>query len=120
MRSTDLTSSEKEALAVDIALAAIVGDGVFNFGEVLAQEIVQTLKSTSKAWLLDVLFCLHRGDIEGFSKIVSAHRSEFDAQVSAVRCNAHDDAEPTMPFLLFSRPWSRMKKPFARSLLYWH
>ena len=46
---------DRYALAVDISLAALTGDGVFNFGEVLATPILQVLQQTPQAWLSQIL-----------------------------------------------------------------
>lgn len=43
------------SLAVDISLAALTGDGVFNFGEVLATPILGVLQQTPHAWLSEIL-----------------------------------------------------------------
>ena len=40
---------------MDISLAALTGDGVFNFGEVLATPILGVLAQTPHAWLSELL-----------------------------------------------------------------
>ena len=42
-------------LATDIALAALSGEGVYNFGEVLATPILGALEDTPNAWLGELL-----------------------------------------------------------------
>jgi hypothetical protein len=42
-------------LAVDLSLAALTGDGVFNFGEVLATPLLAVLQQTPHAWLSELL-----------------------------------------------------------------
>ena len=39
-----------QSLAVDISLAALLGDNVYNFGELLLHPIVRTLSSGLRAW----------------------------------------------------------------------
>jgi 26S proteasome regulatory subunit N9 len=57
------------ALATDMSLAALSGDGVYNFGEVLATPIVTVLEKTPNAWLGEMLRTFHRGDVEAFAQL---------------------------------------------------
>ncbi len=41
-----LSPDERYSLATDMSLAALTGDGVYNFGEVLATPILDVLKGT--------------------------------------------------------------------------
>mmetsp|Transcript_39023 Transcript_39023/g.52929 ORF Transcript_39023/g.52929 Transcript_39023/m.52929 type:complete len:386 (-) Transcript_39023:514-1671(-) len=75
-----LTKEQATALATDMSLAAISGDGVYNFGEVLATPIVEALVDTPSAWLGDMLRCFNRGDIAQFNLLVEAHHSQYYGQ----------------------------------------
>mmetsp|Transcript_61057 Transcript_61057/g.138107 ORF Transcript_61057/g.138107 Transcript_61057/m.138107 type:complete len:299 (+) Transcript_61057:428-1324(+) len=68
------------ALATDMSLAALSGDGVYNFGEVLATPIVGALEGTPNAWLGEMLRIFNRGDIEAFSLLFSQHQADIEAQ----------------------------------------
>merc|ERR1719474_2393976 len=50
-----LTKEEQANHAFHLALAALLGDRIFNFGELLAHEVLQSLKGTEHAWLIDLL-----------------------------------------------------------------
>eukprot|EP01084_Bolivina_argentea_P113647 202530_1 len=94
-------------LAVDISLAAIAGDGVFNFGEVVATSAVKALNGTSSAWLGDLLQVFNRGDIDAFNLIVSDRKEEIAAQPALV--NRADFIKEKMALmslvnLVFQRP----------------
>jgi 26S proteasome regulatory subunit N9 len=56
-------------LATDMSLAALAGDGVYNFGEVLATPIVAALEGTPNAWLGEMLRIFNRGDVEAFAQL---------------------------------------------------
>lgn len=75
-----LSEKERHALAVDIALAALVGADVFNFGELVRHPILASLEGTSEAWLADILNAFQHGDIEAFNTIVSRNRDAFERQ----------------------------------------
>jgi 26S proteasome regulatory subunit N9 len=71
----------KRQLAVDVALAALVGDGVFNFGEIIEHPIMSSLTGTPEAWLADLIRVFHTGDIDRFNVLVAANRAAYDSQV---------------------------------------
>jgi len=60
---SELSQSEQEQHAYFLGLAAFLGEGVYNLGEPLAHPILETLKSTDKAWLVDLLYAFNTGDI---------------------------------------------------------
>ncbi|KRT78873.1 hypothetical protein AMK59_7697, partial [Oryctes borbonicus] len=49
-----------------LGLAALLGEGVYNLGELLAHPVLQTLKATENAWLVDLLYAFNSGDINKF------------------------------------------------------
>lgn len=76
----ELPTDQKYILATDIALAASTGDGIFNFGEVLATPILSVLSGTPNAWMFDLVAVLNRGDIDGFNQIVDSNREHYFSQ----------------------------------------
>lgn len=50
---------------MDLSLAALTGDGVFNFGEVLATPLLAVLQQTPHAWLSELLQVRKEGRNEG-------------------------------------------------------
>merc|ERR1719502_570012 len=75
-----MSQEDAISLATDMSLAAISGDGVYNFGEVLATPIVGALENTPNHWLGELLRCFNRGDIEQFNAIVNTHSDAYYAQ----------------------------------------
>mmetsp|Transcript_20805 Transcript_20805/g.33650 ORF Transcript_20805/g.33650 Transcript_20805/m.33650 type:complete len:389 (+) Transcript_20805:64-1230(+) len=75
-----MTEEEKGTLAVDLALAALTGDGVFNFGEVLATPILGALAGTPHGWLGALLTAFREGDVDAFAACVAQNQAAFDAQ----------------------------------------
>lgn len=76
----NMKQKDRADLAVNISLAALAGDGIFNFGQVLVTPILKALTGTEKEWLADLLNAFNKGDIEQFNTIMSKKQSEFDAQ----------------------------------------
>jgi len=62
----DLSKEEQAKHAYFLALAAILGDKVYNFGELLAHKVLDSLKGTENAWLTDLLFVFNSGDVNKF------------------------------------------------------
>jgi len=65
---------EQVYLAADIALAAILGEDVYNFGELLQQPILKVLEDTKMQWVSDLLKAFNRGDVSKFHEIFAAHK----------------------------------------------
>merc|ERR1712228_78273 len=62
----DLSQKEQADQAFFLSLAAILGDKVYNFGELLAHKVLDSLKGTENAWLTDLLFVFNSGDVAKF------------------------------------------------------
>jgi len=62
----DLPSTEIVERAHDLAVSALLGEAIFNFGELLMHPILDALNGTSFSWLRDLLFVFNAGDIEKF------------------------------------------------------
>ena len=77
----DITDREKYELARDMALAAITGENIYNFGEVLATPILNSLSNTDADWLKVVVESLNRGDLVQFNKVYELHANEFSAGI---------------------------------------
>jgi len=76
----ELPADKKYALAHDMALAALVGDGVYNFGEVVEHPIMTALDDTPQAWLRQLLVAFHLGQIDVFNSIAAENRDAWEAQ----------------------------------------
>jgi 26S proteasome regulatory subunit N9 len=79
----DMKANERFDLAVNISIAALTGEGVFNFGEVLATPILRALEGTPKQWLSDLLHAFNKGDIDEFNEIIGKNREAYNSQVSS-------------------------------------
>lgn len=61
-----LKSDVKVQHAFFLGLAALLGEGVYNLGELLAHPVLDSLKSTENAWLIELLYAFNSGDIKRF------------------------------------------------------
>lgn len=70
----NLSTTERQRIAYDLSIAALVSDSIYNFGELLLHPILDSLTSTSNAWLRDLLFAFNRGDLHAY-QILQQHLS---------------------------------------------
>lgn len=61
-----LTTEIKHQHAFFLGLAALLGEGVYNLGELLAHPILDSLKGTENVWIVELLFAFNSGDINKF------------------------------------------------------
>ncbi|KAI8586775.1 26S proteasome regulatory subunit [Geranomyces variabilis] len=65
----ELSVAEKQSRAYELAISALLGEGVYNFGELLQHSILDSLKGTPFDWLRQLLLCFNSGDMEAFERI---------------------------------------------------
>lgn len=64
--STTAVDRKAHMLAVDLCLAALTGEGVYNLGQVVTNPILKALADTPDGWLVDLLQTCSRGDVRAF------------------------------------------------------
>ncbi|XP_065910124.1 26S proteasome non-ATPase regulatory subunit 13-like [Dysidea avara] len=69
MELDDIPAGEQLERAFHLSLAALLGEGVYNFGELLAHDILDSLKGTEKQWVVELLFAFNTGDLEKFESL---------------------------------------------------
>ena len=69
---TDLEENERRRIAYDLAIAALVSETIYNFGELLLHPILDSLKGTEHDWLRELLFAFNRGDLGAYN-ILQSH-----------------------------------------------
>ena len=81
---TDLSQEERYNLATDLSLAALTGEGVFNFGEIVTTSALKCLEGTDLYYLVELLSAGARGDVLGFQRVADAHAAAIQMQPSLV------------------------------------
>jgi hypothetical protein len=81
-----LAPEARRAMATDIAIAALVGEGVYNFGEVNSQPVLSALVGSPQAWLRDLLAAFQGGDLTAFHAVIAANRAAFNAEPALAAC----------------------------------
>jgi len=78
---TDISTMKEEEKAKNaffLSLAALLGDGVYNFGELLAHSVLDSLKGSENEWLVDLLFAFNCGDVAKFRQLKSKWGAQAD------------------------------------------
>lgn len=75
-----LKEEVQRQLSIDMALAALTGETVFNFGEVLAQPIIKVLIGTEFEWLHRMMVVFSSGDIDEFSSLCNNNSQAVNSQ----------------------------------------
>ncbi|KAL3792388.1 hypothetical protein ACHAW5_010789 [Stephanodiscus triporus] len=81
---SDLSPDERYNLATDLSLAALTGEGVFNFGEIVTAPALRCLEGTELQYLADLLSAGARGDVLGFQRVADANADAIRMQPSLV------------------------------------
>lgn len=74
----ELSIEEQVVRAFDLGLAALLGEGIYNFGELIAHPILDSLKGTEKAWLVEVLMAFNSGNIARFEELGPQWQAQGD------------------------------------------
>jgi len=67
---TTIPLPQQQQLAADVGLAALMGDDIYNFGELLQHPILRALDGSAWAWLPQLLLAFNAGNINQFKAIV--------------------------------------------------
>lgn len=79
-----LSEPFKLDLAFDLSLAALLGDNIYNFGELLAHPIVKSLLGSSVDWLYHILQAFNQGDLAKYQELTAKYRADLSAQPALV------------------------------------
>lgn len=75
-----LSDAQKQALSFDLGLAALCGQKVYHFGELLLHPILKALEGTQGEWLVQMLRAFDSGDIAKFEEVSVKHAAAINAQ----------------------------------------
>ncbi|XP_066439242.1 26S proteasome non-ATPase regulatory subunit 13 [Eleutherodactylus coqui] len=74
----DLPVSEHQDRAFTLGLAGLLGDGVYNFGELLMHPVLESLRNSERQWLIDTLYAFNSGNVETFRALKTAWGQQPD------------------------------------------
>ncbi|AES95660.1 putative proteasome component (PCI) domain-containing protein [Medicago truncatula] len=80
-----LSDSFKLDLAFDLSLSALLGDNIYNFGELLAHPIIKSLLGSKVEWLYYILQAFNSGDLVRYQELCQVHNAALSAQPALVQ-----------------------------------
>ncbi|PON63335.1 Winged helix-turn-helix DNA-binding domain containing protein [Parasponia andersonii] len=79
-----LSESFKLDLAFDLSLSALLGDNIYNFGELLAHPLIKSLLGAKVEWLYYILQAFNSGDLVRYQELCRVHNAALRAQPALV------------------------------------
>eukprot|EP00555_Chaetoceros_dichaeta_P003620 CAMPEP_0198250326 /NCGR_PEP_ID=MMETSP1447-20131203/1558_1 /TAXON_ID=420782 /ORGANISM="Chaetoceros dichaeta, Strain CCMP1751" /LENGTH=434 /DNA_ID=CAMNT_0043935139 /DNA_START=122 /DNA_END=1426 /DNA_ORIENTATION=+ len=81
-----ISHESKLKIATDLSLAALTGDGVYNFGEVVHnnEAILGTLQGTDNEWLVKLMYASANGNVSELDAISTTYATAIAAQPALV------------------------------------
>jgi len=79
-----LSEAFKLDLAFDLSLSALLGDNIYNFGELLAHPIINSLLGTRVEWLYYILQAFNTGNLLRYQELCRVHNAALSAQPALV------------------------------------
>lgn len=111
-----MSTADLCALATDLSLSALTGEGVFNFGEVVNDNpILSYLENTENSWLMELMQSMAAGDVAKFQKISESHSNDIKKHVVLVTKGSVVQEKITLLALVhmvFERPSSERTLKF--------
>jgi len=77
---TAVPVNQQIELAFDLGIAALIGENIYNFGELLGHDIIKSLSGTPVEWLVHLLRVFNSGDIAGYEALVRKYSQELSQQ----------------------------------------
>lgn len=68
---------EQQELALDLALASLSGENIFSFGELLSHPVLNSLRNTPHAWMIDYLTSFNSGNITEWNSVSQRFASQI-------------------------------------------
>ncbi|KAL1569206.1 26S proteasome non-ATPase regulatory subunit 13 B [Salvia divinorum] len=80
-----LSESFKLDLTFDLSLSALLGENIYNFGELLAHPIIKSLMGTKVEWLYYILEAFNSGDLVRYQELCRVHGAALSSQPALVQ-----------------------------------
>ncbi|KZV25532.1 26S proteasome non-ATPase regulatory subunit 13A [Dorcoceras hygrometricum] len=80
-----LSESFKLDLAFDLSLSALLGENIYNFGELLAHPIIKSLLGTNVQWLYYIIEAFNSGDLIHYQELCNVHGAALRTQPALVQ-----------------------------------
>ena len=77
INADSLSVADQVSIAYDLGIAALVGDTVFNFTELLMHPVFNAMEQSEHAWLVATVRAFNQGDIDKYQQIIQENKDKF-------------------------------------------
>ncbi|KAF2073090.1 hypothetical protein CYY_005614 [Polysphondylium violaceum] len=70
----NISQEIQSSLAFDLCIAALIGDSIYSFGDLIVNPILKSLDGSKNAWLISLLKAFNLGDIAQYEALIQQHR----------------------------------------------
>jgi 26S proteasome regulatory subunit N9 len=71
---------ERAGLSFDLGIAALIGEDIYNFGELVDNQIFDSLRGTPQEWLAHVIIAFNNGQIDAWRQLETRFATQLNAQ----------------------------------------
>eukprot|EP01103_Thecamoeba_quadrilineata_P012218 TRINITY_DN3097_c0_g1_i1.p1 TRINITY_DN3097_c0_g1~~TRINITY_DN3097_c0_g1_i1.p1 ORF type:complete len:387 (-),score=80.72 TRINITY_DN3097_c0_g1_i1:58-1218(-) len=82
-----LSEADRSSLAFDMGLAALVGENIYNFGELIAHPVLTYLNNTDRQWMIQLLQAFNTGNIDLYESLIQQFHTQLAEQPILVSNN---------------------------------
>ncbi|KAK9447064.1 uncharacterized protein V1518DRAFT_422121 [Limtongia smithiae] len=107
----DLSPAAQRERAYDLAVAALLGESIYNFGELLLHPVLDALVGTESEWLRSILFALNVGNLDAFEALLP-HAASLPIMAQALDFLREKVCTMALIEAVFQRPASDRTLPF--------
>jgi len=66
-------------LAFDLGMAALLGETIFNFGDLLEHPVIESLQGTDNQWLADIIYAFNTGNITKWNELQNNYKHKIES-----------------------------------------
>jgi len=71
-------------VAFDLGLAALIGEDIYSFGDLLSHPVLKSLQDTDFNWLANLLQAFNSGDIDTYQNLITNYHQQMANQPALV------------------------------------
>jgi len=79
-----IPQEERVSLAFDMCIAALIGEDIYNFGELMGHEITGSLQGTGLNWVRDIISAFSNGNLAGWKQLQVQYAGNLNQQPALV------------------------------------
>lgn len=76
--------TERAGLSFDLGVAGLIGEDIYNFGELVENQIFDSLRGTANEWLAHVVMAFNNGEIEKWLEMEKQYSAQLNSQPGLV------------------------------------